>query len=252
MLTLERQNQIVELLKKKSPLSVKELSKKLFVSEATIRRDLNDMEEQLLIRRMHGGAVLAIKDKDELGISFRLKENVREKQKIALLALPFISKAKSIFMDASSTSAILASVVDTNYSTIVTTGIESALYLSKKNNNNVILVGGTVAYGTNSISGPITIKQLCEFNFDIALMSCSGIDSDFCASEKTIEQSHIKQQILNRAKFKILLVDSSKFGVSNFSKITSIKEFNCVITDKKPSDEFIKYTEEHRIKLLYK
>ena len=251
MLSIERQEQIIDLLNKKSPMSVRELGKKLFVSEATIRRDLSEMEEQLLIRRIHGGAVLPENEHEETGLTFRLKENVKEKEKIVNLALPFVLKSKSIFMDASSTCAILSNGLKTNYSTIVTTGMETALCLSKADCNNVILIGGNVAHGTSSVSGAITLTQLSNFNFDIAIMSCSGIDKDFFATEKTFDQSAIKQQVLSQSSIKILLADNTKFTVTNLAKICSLKEFDYIITDKKPSEKFVDFAQNNNIKIIY-
>lgn len=251
MITLERQNQIIELLKEKSPSSVRELSKKLFVSQATIRRDLSNMEEQLLIKRTHGGAFLSVIEQEETGFSFRMNEKLKEKEKIASLALPVIKNYKNIFMDASSTTAILAKNADLNYSTIVTTGIETALSLSKKENNNVLLIGGCVTYGTNSVSGAITLKQIEGFNFDVSVLSCAGIDKDFFATDKTIEQSAIKQKVLRNSAQKILLIDSSKFTTTNLSRICSLNEFNYIVTDKIPDESIVEFLKQHSVTLLY-
>ncbi len=251
MITLERQNQIIELLKEKSPSSVRELSKKLFVSQATIRRDLSNMEEQLLIKRTHGGAFLSVIEQEETGFSFRMNEKLKEKEKIASLALPVIKNYKNIFMDASSTTAILAKNADLNYSTIVTTGMETALSLSKKENNNVLLIGGCVTYGTNSVSGPITLKQIEGFNFDVSVLSCAGIDKDFFATDKTIEQSAIKQKVLRNSAQKILLIDSSKFTTTNLSRICSLNEFNYIVTDKIPDESIVEFLKQHSVTLLY-
>ena len=251
MLALERQDKIIELLKEKSPLSVRTLATKLFVSEATIRRDLIEMEEQLLIRRMHGGAHLSVKDYDDIGLSYRKNEYIKEKETIAKNAIPLIKNSRSIFMDASSTVGVLAKMVKTKYSTIVTTGMETALNLSRDEDNNVILIGGIVSYSANSVSGAITVRQLAEFNFDTAIFSCAGIDKNFYATEKTIEQSAIKQQVIKQSKTKILLLDNSKFSVTNICKIAPIEQFDYIITDVKPNNDFIQYAKESGVQIIY-
>ena len=251
MLALERQEKILDLLKEKSPLSVRVLSSKLYVSEATIRRDLIEMENQLLIRRMHGGAHLTVKEYDDIGLSYRKNEYIKEKEIIANLAFPLIKNSRAIFMDASSTVGILANMVKTKYSTIVTTGMETALKLSRDEDNNVILIGGIVSYSANSVSGAITVRQLAEFNFDTAIFSCAGIDKNFYATEKNIEQSAIKQQVIKQSKTKILLLDNSKFSVTNICKIAPIEQFDYIVTDVKPNDKFIQYATEHNVKIIY-
>ena len=134
-------------------------------------------------------------------------------------------------MDASSTVGVLANMVKTKYSTIVTTGMETALNLSRDEDNNVILIGGIVSYSANSVSGAITVRQLAEFNFDTAIFSCAGIDKNFYATEKTIEQSAIKQQVIKQSKTKILL---PYFSANDLSGIDETKS-NIVITDDKPA-----------------
>ena len=251
MLTIERQDEILELLKEKSPLSVKKLADKLFVSEATIRRDLAELEKQSLVRRTHGGAILLQKESEETGLNFRMSELPKEKEKIAKLAMPLIKNAKALFLDSSSTVAIMAKHIDTQFATIVTTGINTALNVSQEENRTVILLGGVVSFSLNSVSGSITENQIADFNFETAILSCAGIDGNFFATEKTLQQCAVKKQVLKRAKTKILLVDNTKFNAGNMFKICSIEDFDYIVTDKNPPDEFLDFIKDKKVKISY-
>ena len=103
MFDLERQNLIVELLKKNKSMSVAKLSELLYVSEPTVRRDLTHLEEQGAIIRTHGGAVLRDTENREIPLMFRESQNNSAKKIIAEKASAFIGNGKVIFMDASST-----------------------------------------------------------------------------------------------------------------------------------------------------
>ena len=138
----ERQNGILSILKENKRADVAALAKALFVSEATIRRDLAEMKSMGLIERSHGGALLP-ENAEEISIFFRMEKNAREKEKAATKALPHIPYFKSVFIDSSSTVLALAERMDLNFKTVVTNNLQTAIQLSKKPNLNLILLGAT-------------------------------------------------------------------------------------------------------------
>ena len=107
MALTERQNEILKVLREKKSAGVAALAQDLYVSEATIRRDLAEMKSMGLIERSHGGALLP-EDADEISIFFRMEKNAEEKERAATKALPHIPSFKSVFVDSSSTALALA------------------------------------------------------------------------------------------------------------------------------------------------
>ena len=103
MFAIERQDEILAYIKEKKSASVNELAKELYVSPATIRRDLNAMEKAGLIKRSHGGAILTGSTADESSILMREQENVIAKRAIAAIATGFIKNNASLYLDSSST-----------------------------------------------------------------------------------------------------------------------------------------------------
>ena len=228
----ERQNAILQALKENKSANVADLAKKLYVSEATIRRDLAQMENMGLIERTHGGALLP-ENSEEISIIFRMEKNAREKEKAATKALPHIPFFKSVFIDSSSTALALAERMDLNHKTVVTNNLQTAIQLSKKPNINLILLGGNVAYNTISATGSWTTRQLSDFSFDLMLSSCASVQ-DGGAYERSLDQKELKRMAFKRSKVRVLVIDHTKFGAHGTYKLADLSEYDFVVTDAIP------------------
>ena len=233
----KRRKEIENLLKENGQASVKEISKHLSVSEATVRRDLTELKKQGIVQRSHGGAVLSMNG-SEISIFARMNENAKEKELVAYKTMDILPKFNTAFIDSSSTALALFERLDLSFKTVVTNNLQTALTLCKKRDINLILLGGSVKFNSVSSVGGITLNELSEFHFDLTVCSCSSIKEPG-AYETSIEQSKIKQKALQNSDKKILVVDNSKFFTSGSFKVASLSEFNYVVTDKKPSEKFL-------------
>ena len=229
MLTNERHNAILKLLKENRTANVKELASRLFVSDATIRRDLREMQSLGLIERSHGGAILR-DNADEVSIFVRMTKNAKAKEAVATNAISRLPEFHSVFIDSSSTALALAGRLDLSYKTVVTNNLETALRLSKNPNVNLILLGGNVQYRSVSSAGSWTVRQIEEFSFDLMLASCTAI-ADGEVLERSLDQREIKLSALRRSKVKILLADKSKFSADATYRLASLEDFDLVVTD---------------------
>ena len=235
MALTERQNEILKWLKENKTAGVNELAKALFVSEATIRRDLAEMKSMGLVERSHGGALLP-ENAEEISIFFRMEKNASEKERAATKALPHIPPFKTVFIDSSSTALALAERIDLSFKTVVTNNLQTAIQLSKKPNINLILLGGNVHFNTNSATGSWTARQLQDFSFDLMISSCAAIiDSE--VFERSLEQKEIKRVAFERCRYRILLIDHTKFSAQGTYRLSSLSEYNVVITDTTPPEK---------------
>ena len=232
MALTERQNEILRKLKENKSASVSELAKDLYVSEATIRRDLAEMKSMGLIERSHGGALLP-ENSEEISIFFRMEKNASEKERAATKALPHIPSFKSVFIDSSSTALALAERIDLNFKTVVTNNLQTAIQLSKKPNINLILLGGNVHFNTNSATGSWTARQLEDFAFDLMISSCAAVIGD-ASFERSLDQKEIKRAAFMRCKQKILLIDHTKFSAHGTYRLASLSDYDLVVTDTAP------------------
>ena len=235
MFTNERHNAILEILKENKTALVKSLAKELYVSEATVRRDLKEMQKMGLLERSHGGAILP-ETADEVSIFFRINKNAKEKERAATVALKYLPEFKTVFVDSSSTALALAGRMDLAFKTVVTNNLQTAMTLAQKPNANIINLGGNVQYNTNSATGSWTARQIEDFSFDLTLTSCAAI-SDKEAYERSLDQREIKRAVLEKSRFKLLLADHTKFTQTAAYKIAKLSEYDLVVTDAPPTDE---------------
>ncbi|MBR4942503.1 MAG: DeoR/GlpR transcriptional regulator [Clostridia bacterium] len=232
MALTERQNEILKRLKENKSVGVGVLAKELYVSEATIRRDLAEMKSMGLVERSHGGALLP-ENAEEISIFFRMEKNASEKERAATKALLHIPPFKSVFIDSSSTALALAERLDLAFKTVVTNNLQTAIQLSKKPNLNLILLGGNVHFNTNSATGSWTARQLEDFAFDLMISSCAAVIGDG-VYERSLEQKEIKRAAFQRCKQKVLLIDHSKFSAHGTYRLSSLREYDLVATDCPP------------------
>ena len=250
MLTLERQEEILEILNTNKSATVEELAAELFVSGATIRRDLRAMEKQGLIKRSHGGAMPFKSSAEESAFAIREQENTVAKKSIANLAAKLIKNGDSVFMDSSSTAGMVIPLLNNfQFLSVTTTGIRNALLLSQTNNVKIYIAGGLIQNHSNSIIGSDTMDYISRIHADISLISCSGADLNGF-TDSSIEQSKLKQQMRKNSNILAVLCDSTKFGKTFLCTNFHFDEVDYLITDKTPPIEFVEKIAETKCKIL--
>lgn len=232
MALTERQNEILRRLKENKKAVVSDLAKELYVSEATIRRDLSEMKSMGLIERSHGGALLP-ENAEEISIFFRMERNAGEKERAATKALMYIPPFKSVFIDSSSTALALAERIDLSFKTVVTNNLQTAIQLSKKPNINLILLGGNVHFNTISATGSWTVRQLADFSFDLMISSCAAISGN-AVFERSLEQKELKRVAFEHCKQRILLIDHTKFESQGIYRLADLSEYDVIVVDSPP------------------
>ena len=225
----DRHSSILGILKKERTANVKYLAQKLYVSEATVRRDLKVMQSLGLVERSHGGAMLPDNGR-EISLFIRMTKNAQAKQALAFKALPLLPEFGCVFIDSSSTALALAEKMNLRFKTVVTNNLQTALHLSKNENLNLIFIGGVIQHSTIATTGSWSTRQIEEFHFDLMLLSCAAV-MDEEVYETSLEQKEIKLAAFKRSKRKILLVDRSKFSAKGIHKLANLEDFDLVITE---------------------
>lgn len=224
-----RQYKILEYLKENKHAKISELAKKLFVSDATIRRELAEMEKLGLLARNHGGAVI-IETADELAIRVRYERDPIDKRQTAAIAMPHLPDFKTVFIDNSSTALILAQKMDFRHKTVVTNGLMLAMELCKREDVTVLMPGGNLSSNTNSLSGSLALRYLGDMRFNLMLCSCTAIDENG-SYESSMDQSELKRTVLRRSTNKVLLADKNKFKNTALFRTAELCEYNAVFTN---------------------
>lgn len=231
----DRQNELLEYLKQHKHARITKLAQILFASESTIRRDIAELKKLGLIERTYGGAVV-LDTANEVSIDVRYDISRAEKQEVADIAKNKLPEFKTVFIDNSSTSLILAQLLNLQNKTVITNGLSLTAELIKRANVTVLLPGGTLFNKTNSLSGSYTLRNLSDMYFDLLLCSCAAINEKGIF-ENSLEQSEIKRMARKNCTTSVLLVDKTKIGETATYRTCSIEDFDLVFTN--ADDELI-------------
>ena len=251
MLSLERQEEILDILNKNKSVTVEELAQELFVSGATIRRDLRTMEKQGLIKRSHGGAMPFKSSAEESAFAIREQENIAAKKSIANLAAKLIKNGDSVFFDSSSSVGVLIPLLNNfKYLSVTTTGLRNALLLSQTNNVKIYIAGGLIQNHSNSIIGTDTMDYISRIHADISIISCSGVDLENGFTDASIEQAKLKQQMRKNSTKVAMLCDSTKFNKTFLCTDFMFTDVDYLITEKTPPIEYVEKLANTNCKII--
>ena len=252
MLAIERRNAILEKLQAERRVVVSELSQIYKVSEETIRRDLEKLENDGFAIKSYGGAVINENANVDLPFNIRKKRNVISKQKIAEVISSRIKDGTSIMLDASSTAVYIAKALKERKNlTLITNSIEILIEMFDTPNVNVLSTGGAMREGSFALVGPQTDKMLNSYHVDMAIVSAKGFDLETGLTDTEELHANNKKTMLTRAKEKILAVDSSKFGKTAFTEIGTLEDISMVVTDAKPDEVWLQAFKEYGIECIY-
>ena len=233
MTVYTRRKALLELLRKQSDLHVPELATTLSVSEGTVRNDLNALEVEGQLFRVHGGAVLngQIHFLDTK-YPARFQDNVEAKKIIGRRAVELVNDGDSILLDASSTIYYFAQTLQQRKQLrIVTNGIDVARLLVREPTNTVILLGGVVNLEGTSITGLFNEQIIQELHIQKAFVSCSGFTIEHGMTEVHLAEAQIKRKAIESANQVIALIDSNKFGKEDLTSFARPEQISCLYTD---------------------
>jgi DeoR/GlpR family transcriptional regulator of sugar metabolism len=236
-----RRDQILTYLSTHDRTSVGELSQVLGVSEVTVRKDLDQLESQGLLTRVHGGAVVSGRGRLELYFATREQDHLEEKRRIAQAAAALIHSGQRIFLDASTTALQVARLIkDREDLIVVTNGLYTALELNFCEGITTIVVGGTMRRRSSSLVGSLNHNTLQRLRVDSGFFGARGVTARDGLMESEIDEAQLKQQLVSAAGLVVGIVDSSKFGAVAFSAFALPHEIDRIITDMRAPEPIVR------------
>lgn len=227
-----RRSSIHALLARRGEAAIPELAERFSVSEMTIRRDLEALEEQGLVRRVRGGAISTLSRGYEPPFAQRAQEGHAPKAAIAAAAADQIEYGETAILDVGTTTLELARRLRSRGGlTIVTPNVRAALELVNEPNTRVILTGGIVRAGELSLVGDLAERTFAELNCDVLFLAVGGIHAEKGLTEYNLDDTRVKRAALHTASRCVVLADSSKFDRVCLSTIASLHEIDVLITD---------------------
>ncbi len=225
----DRSEEILEYLKVHGTATVETLARTLYVSEATIRRDLNEMKKLGRIERSHGGAFLT-ENSDEMSIYVRRTKNAKEKLRATELAIKSLPEFQTVFIDNSSTCLALAERLNFSHKTVITNGVQVALSVSKNSDVTLICPGGEIRYNSTAFMGTMTVNALHNFKFDLALLSCSAVDAEG-SYEFSVDSMQIKRVAMDKSKKRVLIFDRTKLDLTAPCRTAPLSDYDLIVTE---------------------
>jgi len=252
MLAVERRNRILDRLRSKGIVTVSDLAADFSVSEETIRRDLQKMEESDGIQRTYGGAYIAKAVSTDIPISIRENIYLPGKETIAALCADIVDDGTTIMLDSSTTAIHIADHLRSKKNIIViTNSLRIAERLADASNVKVVCVGGILRHSQLSFVGPAAARALEGYYADKAFVSCVGLDIEKGATDADELEAEVRKLMMRNAREKILVADATKFGKFSLSLILPLDEVDMLITDKAPDETWLRALEARSIRCLY-
>jgi DeoR/GlpR family transcriptional regulator of sugar metabolism len=248
MLQQERHNKILDLLSDNGRVYSSELSINFDVSEDTIRRDLKQLDECKLLRRVHGGALPL----QQNAIAYRERQNEIDplKLKVALCALPFIKPHQTILIDSGTTCLQLAMNLPTNFNfTVVTPSPLVATKLMHHDNIELILLGGRIYKPAVMALGATTNAMLSKIHFDTSFIGISALHPNKGLSIDRIDEAETLSTIIEQSEQVIALGTAIKLGTMATYKVCDSKKLSVLITDPKSDPKILSLLEKQGIQI---
>ena len=253
MLATERRQRIMQEMHEHKVVVIVELAEKLGVTPMTIRRDLNLLEQQGLVEKSYGGAVLIESSIKENPYLTRKQVKNPEKRMIAQAAADLVEPSMSIYLDAGTTSYELAALlVEKEYQqlTIVTNDLLIAHMVSQNSNYQVIMLGGVIENANGLTCGYLAKEMIKNIHFDICFVGTQAINTSMYVMTANIDKVELKQLYLKNSHMKVLLADDSKFGKYKLHNICSVGEFDLVISDRKFTEQEQEYFHDSKVRII--
>ncbi len=238
LLPAERHLRILEALERQGTVRVNELARQFAVTEETIRRDLNRLENEGRIKRSHGGAIFVRSDEEESPYWLREVRNEHEKSLIAREAVRRIEEGDRIMLDASSTALYVAKRIPDMNLTVITNSLQAVTVLGRLRKVETIVIGGNLAPRSLSSVGPGAETMLERYHADKVFLSCRGLDLERGIYDNTEAQANIRRLMIRHSDRRYLMMDSTKYGVRSLVIVDRMEAFQEILTDDGLSEDY--------------
>jgi len=226
-----RHENILRILREFGSATVAELGDKLSVTEMTIRRDLEALEESSAIKRFHGGAMQVSGSSYEPPMAVREQTNVTLKRLIAIETASLIADGETVILDGGSTGIAIAETLIHHNITVCPLSLRVAWVLAKSKTIRMVMPSGLVRRGELSLSGSETSEYLGTHHFDHFIMTASGFSVTNGFTEWNLEDAGTKKAALAASANTIAAIDSSKFDTVGFIEICNIGTPTSIVID---------------------
>ena len=235
MLSKQRQNLIVQMIRDTGSVQVKDLSRHFSVTPDSIRKDLTLLQKKGLLKKTYGGAVAIPEENQDRYVAQRKGKYTADKQKIARKALELLKDGDVVFLDISTVNIELAKMLRTSglSVTVVTNMIEVMLVLAGDEHNKLVFLGGTFSEGRDGFVGAVTNRQIEQYRFDLALLGVVGVDLEQAAvMTYTADDAATKALVLKHSRRAYMLLEVRKLTREASCIYAPLEAFDGAVLDR--------------------
>lgn len=242
-----RQQQILDRMALSGDVKLAELKETFEVTDMTLRRDLEKLEQLGMLRRTLGGAILIGK---EIALLERTGVLMNEKMKIGLRAVQFIQPGDSIFIDGGSTTLQVAKCLRPNMNlTVVTNALNIAAELQGKQISTIV-IGGILLEKTSTLVGPLACDSLAKLAFDRVFIGTTGATVKHGLSNSNMHEAEIKRFVIEQAAEVMIVMDHTKFGKKDLFSFASLSAIDRIVTDRLPDIELVQAFKDAAVEIV--
>lgn len=244
-----RQRQIVDLARQHGRVTVDDLASRFDVTPQTIRKDLNDLCDQQVLSRTHGGAILS-SGVENVAYTARRGLARQGKDRIGRLAAGLVPNNSSLFVNIGTTTEEVARhLVGHDGLMVITNNIQVAAILAPAPGIDVVVAGGVVRKSDGGIVGESAIDFISQFKVDRAVIGVSAIDEDGSLLDFDYREVRAARAIIKNARYVILVADEMKFTRTAPVRIGHISQIDCFVTDRQPPESIAEICEHNGVRL---
>lgn len=241
----------IELLQERGEVSVADLSERTAVSQMTIRRDLEALEREGVLRRVHGGAIDLASRGYAAPYSVRAQRGGEAKARIGQAAAAMLGERETVILDVGTTTLQVAKALhDRRNLTVLTPSLQIANVLAKHRGIRLMLTGGTVTAGELSLVGDMAEEAFSRLRFDTFVMGIGGVDVESGCTEYSLEDARVKRAALACVRRCIVVADSSKLGKVTFAQVCPLERVDVLVTDTGATKECLAALEAEHVEVV--
>lgn len=245
----ERQHLILRRALSERIVKIKDLAAELGVHEMTVRRDLDQLAEQGLLERVHGGARIVEQTSEEVAHQLRATTNTGAKEAIARAALELIEDGDVVALDASTTALALARILHARAVSAIVTSLDAANVLAQ-NGVPFLMVGGSFHAPARSFVGAFFMDTMSRLHPDKVFFSAKAYAAETGFTDPHLPEVGAKQTLIRSGGSVTALLDHSKFGRRALATIATLDQVDVLISDAPPPERIRTLLEAADIKLV--
>lgn len=247
---LERRGRITDLINRQKTVTNAELMERFGISIETVRRDLDYLEQQGILRKVYGGAVANVSLNSEPEYASRSRANSEEKNAIAQEAAKLICPGDTVFLGVGTTvQAMVQYMKNIGQLTVFTNALRTAVELMEIPDCTVILPGGQLRVKELTLSGFPAGENLLNFNVDKVFIGIGGVTEDGI-TDFHIGEARLHRQLVLNARQSAALADSTKLGIRAMNNVCTLEQIDLVVTDRNADPKKVKALKKAGAKII--